>query len=703
VVPVLVGGECLPPGANLRIWGDGVSALDVLGAKVQARLEPSPRRLPREVPICYPKEWESQITIAADAPLGTAMWRLTCARGGTGTRPFIVGDLPEFIETESNSLPERAERVTLPVTVNGRIAGEYDRDYFVFAADAGDEVLIDVVAARIGSSLDPIVDIRTPNGRRVETQERRVGSDPAIRFAAPATGDYQLSIAHVGFQGGPAHVYRATIATPPHAATPSAQRVADDTSETAGEREPNDSAATAETLQLPATVSGQFLSALDQDWFSIVAKKDEMLSVLCRPAAAGGPSLPVVSIVDDNGTVFGRASSVDVPQRRCSIDWKPPADGRYLIRVRDVQHGVRGGADMGYLLAVRPAAPDFSLALAGDFANVVQGAKSELAVSIERTGGFAGAVDVSVDGLPPGVHAEPLQIAPTQTAAKLVLAAADDAQPTDAVLRVVGRATIADAPREHTAAAPHLGRDAEGVSIGPPTVDALYLTVQHKPVFRLFCTEDYRYAHRGTVYMYDMQVERLDGFDGEIVLQLGDRQNRDVDGVEFWEVTVPAGQADVKMPIHLPETMHINVLSQSQIYAQGYAFFTDKWGQRQSTLVVSEKRCMIRTMPTVVKMSAMDKSLVARPGATVRCTLQVDRTSNFTDALEVELIAPTAQSGFTAERVRIGPGQSTAELAVHVATDVAPQTAVALRVRGRGKLASGETAITEATVPLTVE
>jgi hypothetical protein len=99
----------------------------------------------------------------------------------------------------------------------------------------------------------------------------------------------------------------------------------------------------------------------------------------------------------------------------------------------------------------------------------------------------------------------------------------------------------------------------------------------------------------------------------------------------------------------------------------------------------------------------MDKSLVARPGATVRCTLQVDRTSNFTDALEVELIAPTAQSGFTAERVRIGPGQSTAELAVQVAADVAPQTAVALRLRGRGKMPSGEIVVTEATVPVTVE
>jgi hypothetical protein len=697
VVPVLVGGECLPPGANFRIWSDGVSAPDVLGTKVQARTEPSPRRLPREVPICYPKEWESQITIAADAPVGTAMWRITCARGGTGTRPFIVGDLPEFIETESNSLPQRAERVKLPVTINGRIAGEYDRDYFVFAADAGAHVVIDVVAARIGSPLDAVVEVRAPNGRRVDVEEQHIGADPLLRFTAPTTGDYQLTIAHVGFQGSPAHVYRMTVLTQPSAVSPAAA------GDSLREHEPNDSASTGEVLQLPATVAGQFLSPLDQDWFSIDAKKDAMLSIVCRPATTGGPTLPFVSVLDAKGTVVAGASSVDSPQRRCWIDWTPPADDRYLIRLRDVQHGVRGGTDFGYVLSVQPAAPDFSLALASDFTNVVQGGKSELAVTIERTGGFTGAVDVLVEGAPPGVATESLQIAPTHNTAKLVLAAADDARPTDAVLRVIGRAKIGDAPQDRTAVAPHAGRDAEGVSIGSPTANRLFLTVQHKPVFRLQCTEDYRYAHRGTVYPYEMQVERLDGFDGEIVLQLGDRQNRDVDGVEFWEVAVPPGHATVKLPIYLPETMHINVLSQSQIYAQGYAVFTDKWGQRQATLVVSEKRCMIRTMPTVAKLSVMDKSLVARPGTSVRCTLQLDRTSNFTDVLDVELIAPTAQAGFTADRVRIGPDQSTAEVAVRVAADVVSRTVVALRLRGRGKMPGGEMVVTEATVPVTVE
>ena len=110
-VQVRVGGECLPPQTRFRIAGEGIVAPPELGSRAAFRGEPSPRRKPGEQHINYPKEWNSEIQIAADAPPGPRHWWLSCARGGTGARTFLVGDLPEFIETESNSLPERAEPV----------------------------------------------------------------------------------------------------------------------------------------------------------------------------------------------------------------------------------------------------------------------------------------------------------------------------------------------------------------------------------------------------------------------------------------------------------------------------------------------------------------------------------------------------------------------------------------------------------------
>src|SRR5439155_7351455 len=163
------------------------------------------------------REWASTITLAADAPLGTAYWRVSGAWGGTQRRPFLVDDLPEFIETEPNSQPERAERITLPVVVNGQIAGERDLDFFVFSAKAGEVVACDVMAARIGSPLDPAVEIRDKHGRRMMVEEVRVGNDPVLAFRVPADGDYLLQIGNLGLPGGPEYVYRITVSASPSA------------------------------------------------------------------------------------------------------------------------------------------------------------------------------------------------------------------------------------------------------------------------------------------------------------------------------------------------------------------------------------------------------------------------------------------------------------------------------------------------------
>lgn len=705
-VPVRVGSECVPPETGFRLWGKGVSAPPVLGPTIRAKLEPSPRRDPRETPISYPKEWQSTIEIAADAPLGPALWRLTCARGGTGTRPFVVGDLPEFIESESNSLPERAERVTLPVTINGRIAGESDLDYFVFHAKSDTVVICDVVAGRLGSPLDPVVEISDAGGRRIAVEELRIGLDPVLAFRAPADGDYRLLLSNVSFHGSPAHVYRVTLTAAALASSPTSNLRAElldrglvpSLAESGRATLPGPT-----TLGLPATIRGRFASATDEAEFRFRAAAGQSYTIACGAYPAGMPTLPVLTVLDAKSGILAESKSVESPERVCWLDWKAPADGDYRLKLRDVQHGVRGGPEFGYELTVRPASPDFSLRLPSDFLNVVQGGRVELPVSVRRSGGFAGAIELAIEGLPDGVRAEPAPIDANQNSAKLVLIAADDARPTDATLRVIGRAREGAATIECVATAPHLGRDPQGVSVGAPVTEHLQLTVQHKPVFRFLCQEAYQYAHRGTIYRYAMQVERLDGFAGEITIETGDRQNRDLDGVEFLELKVPPGVTDVKVPIHFPESMHINAFGQCQLYAQANASFTDRWGQRQSTLVVSEKRNIVRTLPTLVKLHADDQKLVARPGSTVACRLRLDRTPNFTGPMDIELLVPASENGVTAKPARIESGRSETTVSLVFESSVPRAFTWDLKFRARGELADGAIVVSETTIPVRLE
>lgn len=736
VVKVRVGGECLPPGMAFKLTGAGVTGPDTLGAEAKPKYEPSARRPPRDADgvgasINYPREWDASVTIAADAELGTKFWRVSGAWGGTRPRPFLVGDLPEFIEAEPNSAPERAERITLPVVVNGQIAGERDQDFFVFAGKAGEVVVFDVMAARIGSPLDPVIAITDARGQRQDVQDVRVGGDPVVAFRVPATGDYRLHVANLGFGGGPAYVYRITASTKPFVAyafppigragetremetytlTGTAEfRVAKEkvtfptvagpflhrgiplvSSELpeAAEAGDNRSSKTAMELTAPVAVSCRFLTPSTEGWFRFTARKGEAFTIACRPFPADSAALPVLALLDGTDNVLAKASAVDSPDREIQLEWRAPADGTYRLRLQDLQHGSRGGREFTYRLTLRPATPDFALTLDPDYVNVVQGGKTEIDLLIRRTGGFTGPIDLAATGLPDGVTIEPARVADNLTRVKLVVSAKDDTRPADVLVALRGTATIGGKTVERRATVASFGGDR----------DSLHLTVQHKPLFKITCNEAYQYAPRGSIHAYPVKIERLDGFTGPITLQLCERQVQDLDGIEVVEAVVPAGATEAKALIYLPETMHTGVQHHCRPYVQGYATFTDRWGTKQTILAVCDKRCMVRTTPPVVKLRAVTREVTAAPGASFECKLALDRTTNFTGAAEVELLAPP---GFKAAKVRLEPGQTEAVVRVEGDGKVKRQDDLTFTFRATGKLPSGGTAVTEATVTGTV-
>ncbi len=734
-VKLRVGGECLPPGMAFRLNGSGVSGPGVLGAEARPKYEPSSRRPPRDADgvgaaMTYPREWESSVTIAADAEPGTKFWRVSGAWGGTRPRPFLVGDLPEFIESEPNSTPERSERITLPVVVNGQIAGERDQDFFVFAAKAGEVVVCDVMVARIGSPLDPVIAITDARGQRQDVQEVRVGGDPVVAFRASATGDYHLHVANLGYGGGPAYVYRVTVSTrpfavrafPPGGHVGESREVEIDTLTGAGafrttkeqvtfpstpglflfrgvplvagempevaESGDTRSAKTAMELTVPVTVSGRFLTAETEGWFRFTAKKGEAFTIECR-SAPDSAAVPALVLLDDAGRVLAKANAVDAPEREVLLEWRAPADGTYRLRLRDLQHGSRGGREFVYRLSVRPAKPDFALRLDPDTVNVVQGGKTEIDLVVRRAGGFTGPIDLDPTGLPDGVTIEPRRVPDNQTRVKLVVSAKPDARPTDVPVALRGTATIDGKPVARRAAVPTFG----------PDRDALDLTVQHKPMFKITCNEAYQYAPRGSVHPYTLKIERLNGFTGPITLQLCERQVQDLDGIEVIETVVPEGATEAKALIYLPETMHAGVQHHSRPYVQGHATFTDQWGTKQTILAVCDKRCMVRTTPQVVKLRTVTREITTAPGGSFECKLALDRTSNFTGAADIELLAVP---GFKAAPVHLKAGESEAVVRVEVDRGVKPGAGLVLTFRATGKLPSGGTAVTEAVVPVTV-
>ena len=748
-VNLRVGAECIPPGTHFHLSDTRLIAPPLLKTRSLVKGEKSPRRVPTEIPITYPKEWISQLTIPAEVDPGVVYWKISCAAGGTAWRPFVLGTLPEFVERESNSTLQTAEEISTPITVNGQIYGERDVDYYRFSLSTDQLIVCEVLAGRIGSALDPIVDVLDGSGKKMPTTICHVGSDPVLAFRAPESGNYYLRVANISYHGSASHVYRINLTHQPmvQAAFPhggksgtsqqiqfllfdgkpkgtlvkrsvefpnisastatsfqfqpnqqwQAVTLSVNANNSLVEREPNNRDQQAMPLALGEVIYGQFINKTDEDWFRIPTQKGKYYSIICQAAAPLYMANPIVTLLDPTGKKLKEVRSIE-NRGRTQINWQATRDEDLLLRIRDLRFGALGNFNMIYQLQVAAARPDFQLHIPSQHIQLLQGSKASIDLEVTRSGELKGPIQISATNLPPGVSLEKLEIPANQKKVKLVLAASDDAVAKSQTIQITGTATVEEKSLERKATISHLGVDSEGRSVGAATVEQIPLTVLHKPIFRLYCSEAYLYAHRGSVFPYLMEIERQNGFEGNITLQIGDRQNRDLDGIEMHEVDIPAENTQIMLPIYLPETMHINIQSQSQLYSQAYATFTDQHGQQQRFLAVSEKRNMLRTLPPVVKLNAIDKQLSCSVGSQVRCRLKLQRTSNFLGPMDLTLVSDPTRSDCTLKPLSIVAGQSEIECVLQMGQRTGPRQ---LTFRATGQMA-GQTVISETSVSITV-
>jgi hypothetical protein len=151
--------------------------------------------------------------VSLQTPAEPGLHTLPLDLAGTKTNPvtLIVSPLPQVIEQEPNDSPDKANRVTIPCGINGRIGAPRDLDHFVFAATKGKSIRFEVKARRFGtvlqSSLDSVLDVLNAKGDVLATNDDAFGKDAALVFAPPAAGDYVLRVRDLNSKGGPTAVY----------------------------------------------------------------------------------------------------------------------------------------------------------------------------------------------------------------------------------------------------------------------------------------------------------------------------------------------------------------------------------------------------------------------------------------------------------------------------------------------------------------
>jgi len=144
--------------------------------------------------------------------------------GWTSNRvPFALDSLPETMARPGIGHREKAQKVKLPIIVNGRVAQPGEAEFFRFDGHAGDEIVAEVSARRLGSPLDSVLRLTDATGKQIafndDFEDPAAGlithqADSLISCRLPAKGTYFLQLVDAQGKGGPDYGYRLRISHP---------------------------------------------------------------------------------------------------------------------------------------------------------------------------------------------------------------------------------------------------------------------------------------------------------------------------------------------------------------------------------------------------------------------------------------------------------------------------------------------------------
>ena len=451
------------------------------------------------VNVEVPDEGEKvKVTIADDAPPGIHWLRFHNAEGAAALRPFLVGTLPEVLENEPNN--EYAEPQPLaesPVIVNGRLEKNGDVDTFAVSLTKGQTLVAALDANQsLGSPMDGVLQVVSPRGFVLAQNDDGPDLDPLLIFTPDADGTYLVRLfafpsetnSSIRLAGGGDYIYRLTLTTgsfvdhiaplavtrgteaevrpfgwnidadepplPLHANAdlvsvepplPIRRAAITDVRSVPHAVVLEDTAGTADQpqrLEFPIALTGHVSEPGETDTYAFTAKKDDKLTFRVQARALGSPMDPAIELRNADGE---RLRRVDDGRRNVfdpELEFTFPTDGEYRLQITDAFG--HGGFRYVYLLTAASPQPEFELSLKADAFQLTPGKPLEIPVSIERSNGFDGEIDISIEGLPEHVTAAPVKSLPkgdTSKSLKLKLETAEGSENPafSGSIRIVGR------------------------------------------------------------------------------------------------------------------------------------------------------------------------------------------------------------------------------------------------------------------------
>ena len=704
-VQVRVGGLYLHDGCNFQMRGLGVEASDRIIATDTlrfARQFTEQKYFPQE--NSYPRDYDGSIEVDADSPLGIRYWDLWTSQGGTPPQRFMIGNLPEVMESEidGDAIPQV---VQLPVTANGRIYPREDVDIWSFDARTGQELTCEVHAARLGSTLDSFLEVRDGSGRRIAENAERFSSDSFLRFTAPADDTYSVHIRDVRMGGLQSSVYRLTMTDGPCIDTTfpmggqrgetvslelSGQAVSGEPVEVALpadgpadyahelevagarqvirldlsefpnalETEPNGDPSDATEFQAPIVLNGRISEAEDEDCWRLKAQKGEMVRFEFRSHRTGALLNPFLIVSDSLGE--------NLHQTEDRSEFTFPEDGTYFLTIKE-RFRPRGGPRFVYRLQVGPPLtpiPDFRLTPGSQALTLVRGASVEFDVNAERLGGFGGEIKLVVEDLPPEVTAADAVILDGKNSIKVKLSAGDKTLVAARRIRIRGTAEVEGQSVTRTASF-QLSRD-------EPKMDTVMLVTALPAPFKFSGQYKLPFALRGTTHYRRYRLDR-GGFTGQIFAKPADVQLRYQWGSSGPTISIPSDVTEFEYPLQVSTWTKVGLTGRSVIMIVGEVedidgtMHTVAWSSS-----LQPDQIMIQPNAGPLAIATLNSSVIASSDEPAEVQVRIRRDTELPLPVTLTLLTSAHMQGVEAAPVEIPVNEDQGTMRIRFAADAGP-------------------------------
>jgi hypothetical protein len=133
---------------------------------------------------------------------------------------FAVSELSEVFAAAACNSRESAQKITVPVVINGRIRNSGEKNYFCFEGKKGQTVVLKVYARRLGSPLDSFITLFNSRGEVLKQNDDWKDlsegyithhADSGLTHMLPENGIYTVQIYDTQGKGGMEYAYRLRI------------------------------------------------------------------------------------------------------------------------------------------------------------------------------------------------------------------------------------------------------------------------------------------------------------------------------------------------------------------------------------------------------------------------------------------------------------------------------------------------------------